>query len=74
MFPYTIVDVLKVWLFMDHTLNGGDSNLQPSTCTKRWSYMDHKLLKVVVVAEIAVEEITYSCCIMNLNQVIGIGE
>ena len=56
MFPYTIVDVLKVWLYMDHTLNGGGSNLQPSTCTKRWSYMGHKLLKVVAVA---VAEIGY---------------
>ena len=53
MFPYTAVDVLKVWLYMDHTLNGGGNNLQPLTCTKRWSYMDHKLLKVVVVVEIA---------------------
>ena len=54
------IDVLKVWLYMDHTLNGSDSNLQPLMCTKRWSYVDHKLLKAVAITEIAYIELSLS--------------
>ena len=58
---------------MDHTLNGGDSNLQPSLCTKRWSYMNHKLLKADAIAKIA-----YKCMIYirinnyKINKILGL--
>ena len=34
-------------VYRPHCVKGGGSN-PPSTCTKRWSYIDHKLMKATV--------------------------
>ena len=39
--------ISSVVVYRLHSLNGGSSNL-PSICTKRWSYMKHKLMKTEV--------------------------